>query len=598
MATKSRSNEGCWTCRLRRKKCDELRPLCGVCAALEIDCLYSDDKPEWMDGGEKQKERAHRLKEIVKRRAGRRRERRSGYAQDLESDVEGLEVSQVEESDSSVAGMTPTSSGSSAGTVPASFRQATGAGPDESPFFRDEERELHLIGLYLDYVFPFLFPFYRPGLLDAGRGWLLVVLTRNKALMHASLSLASYFFSVALNHTSDGAHDTCKAHNFDELQRQQDLALKELQREMQDLVIRGVKGCLVEGNRVMASIMQLLTYEVAIGNTGNWLMHLDAAAELFRELMTHHARTDVGAPCFTMVLAQLGPFTDTRGYHPWNSDQASLRFFTAYLLFVDVLASTGLEQPPRLQQRHRHLLGEPDEEVKKARPGAGDGPHINMHEFLGIQNWVVVAIGEISALDTWKKEQKRAGSLSMTQLVARATVIERPLRGRISTLDMSADNGPCPPVINDPIDPLVEYSHQAGLLSSPMLKSAGAVSYVWAQAALTYLSVVVSGWQPASTEVRESVSLTLAMLKALPTASCLRTLIWPFTVTGCLAAPEQEQAFRDLVAALGPLQVFGTIKEGLAIMEHVWAHRADVERCEHWDLAACFRCLGHTALLI
>lgn len=93
MTSRTRSLDGCWTCHLRRKKCDELRPACGGCATLEIDCLISEEKPEWMDGGEKQKEKAEWLKRDVKRKAGSRRERR--FIQTLENDMKGLDTSQT-----------------------------------------------------------------------------------------------------------------------------------------------------------------------------------------------------------------------------------------------------------------------------------------------------------------------------------------------------------------------------------------------------------------------------------------------------------------------------------------------------------------------
>lgn len=42
---------GCWTCRLRRKKCDEQREAnsCHTCKRLRIDCLgWGSRRPEWM----------------------------------------------------------------------------------------------------------------------------------------------------------------------------------------------------------------------------------------------------------------------------------------------------------------------------------------------------------------------------------------------------------------------------------------------------------------------------------------------------------------------------------------------------------------------
>jgi hypothetical protein len=37
----SRSRTGCWTCRTRKVKCDEGRPVCGQCTRLRHNCDYS-----------------------------------------------------------------------------------------------------------------------------------------------------------------------------------------------------------------------------------------------------------------------------------------------------------------------------------------------------------------------------------------------------------------------------------------------------------------------------------------------------------------------------------------------------------------------------
>lgn len=48
-ATLPRSKNGCWTCRCRRKKCDEARPNCRTCINLGIPCAgYSEERPDFM----------------------------------------------------------------------------------------------------------------------------------------------------------------------------------------------------------------------------------------------------------------------------------------------------------------------------------------------------------------------------------------------------------------------------------------------------------------------------------------------------------------------------------------------------------------------
>lgn len=62
MVTRVRSTTGCWTCRLRRKKCDEDKPICQRCKKLQLDCAGYGEKPSWMDGGVQEKLRAEQMK--------------------------------------------------------------------------------------------------------------------------------------------------------------------------------------------------------------------------------------------------------------------------------------------------------------------------------------------------------------------------------------------------------------------------------------------------------------------------------------------------------------------------------------------------------
>ncbi|KAK9366172.1 hypothetical protein V1509DRAFT_569451 [Lipomyces kononenkoae] len=47
-ASVSRSRTGCWTCRLRRKKCSEEKPACAPCLRLKLVCDGYGERPEFM----------------------------------------------------------------------------------------------------------------------------------------------------------------------------------------------------------------------------------------------------------------------------------------------------------------------------------------------------------------------------------------------------------------------------------------------------------------------------------------------------------------------------------------------------------------------
>ncbi|KAL4873093.1 hypothetical protein BDV12DRAFT_116633 [Aspergillus spectabilis] len=59
-----RSRSGCFTCRLRRKKCDEKSPSCGACSNLNLKCEYK--RPIWWGNAEQRKMQKERIKNKIK----------------------------------------------------------------------------------------------------------------------------------------------------------------------------------------------------------------------------------------------------------------------------------------------------------------------------------------------------------------------------------------------------------------------------------------------------------------------------------------------------------------------------------------------------
>ncbi|KAH7328811.1 fungal-specific transcription factor domain-containing protein [Stachybotrys elegans] len=61
-----RSRTGCYTCRLRRKKCDEGNPLCTACKHLGLQCEYK--RPMWWSDNEARRQHKDDIKMIIKRK--------------------------------------------------------------------------------------------------------------------------------------------------------------------------------------------------------------------------------------------------------------------------------------------------------------------------------------------------------------------------------------------------------------------------------------------------------------------------------------------------------------------------------------------------
>lgn len=94
MLTGTRSNTGCWTCRARRKKCDERKQYCSTCESLRLVCHGYGQRPDWMDGGVKERTQARAFKSDVERSKSLRRqlEQSRRYIEDLTQSVMPIDL--------------------------------------------------------------------------------------------------------------------------------------------------------------------------------------------------------------------------------------------------------------------------------------------------------------------------------------------------------------------------------------------------------------------------------------------------------------------------------------------------------------------------
>ena len=338
--------------------------------------------------------------------------------------------------------------------------------------------------------------------------------------------------------------------------------------------------------RILASILQVQRFEIAVSSFENCLAHLNAALALFRQLLESPGAIEpVGSLNFNAVISRLAPSWDlpTQCLQIPSAEQAAFRFSSSLLIFDDIIASTVLQKQPGLYEYHCSLLGDFD----------STGPLIDLEATMGCQNWVLLQIGEIAMLDAWKQRCKRAGNLDVMELVHRATAIKDSLKAHLTRLE------------TDPVTVPKEGSGLLGIFAADYYQQSeengsqsSLVTRVWAHAALIYLFIVISGWQPSSADVRHQVGYILELLThRISRPALLRTMVWPFCVAGCVAEPAQEARFRTMVESLQPPSVFGTVRKALEIMEDVWRKR-NAEDAATRDLAMCFRSQGDLVLLV
>ncbi|KAK6595731.1 Transcriptional regulatory protein pro1-like protein 2 [Botrytis cinerea] len=481
----NRSSRGCWTCRLRRKKCDEHRPVCNECMTLHISTCNYGAKPVWMDGGIRQEAMTKKIKMEVKQHAPHRRRGKR------ESTTSNLNVSIPELGDQKLTSFNASLPGSGVQSEARSYTNDTSATSIDisnvtSPVNAQKickqvlqirpfaQSDSVLLVFYLERILPFLFPFYRPAPLHGGRAWILDLAISSPVVRQAILCQSSYFFALA-HGTSTIKDDRM----WEALLEQTRDAFNMLRNSITIIESYNENEHILGSVRAMAAVMQLQP-------------HLNAALTIFRKVVDVVGADNLASSSntFQSILSLLGPLHGS--YQPKkaeisSSEQAAFRFSTALLIFDDIIASTALQERPKLYDYHQSLLCKND--------GIDAVPPINLETTVGCQNWVLKQIGEIAVLDAWKKHCKAAGNLDVIELVQRAAAIKKTLEAQESNLldDMFAAE---------------DYTGQARTIA----RQTSLVTRIWAHSTFLYLSVVVSGWQPANPDVRYHVAQVLELL--------------------------------------------------------------------------------------
>ncbi|KAK7914983.1 C6 transcription factor [Apiospora marii] len=618
---------GCWTCRLRRKRCDSVRPVCGSCRGLDIPChTGGESRPAWMDGGDGQQRMARMIKQTIKRNALLRKERRLGghenrgmvvtTASDFQGPTDGVRESGppatirtgisvipapgLGNSESNVGNNLLPPSISSSVKPESPFAKATSAsraaatdngcssGLCRSIF---ASSYVESVTATLDFVWPFIFPFYRPLFTDIGimgRQWLLSRLHQDEFTFHVYQSMCEYLLSLIARNDSQELECDCKALVWERLVEKTNLASRGIKDTVAAFWQQGANGPLSEKTRIMGSIAQLLFVELTVRRDFDWATHLTPALTIFDGIFKHHGVQHSG-PSLAAVLDELAPASSPtpipeqpgRKTVSTTEDQSAFVFHSALLLFYDIVASTALGNAPVLQSYHCTLLSIPSEERFPVR----------LESLVGCQNWALVAIGRISTLCAWKRDAKQSGNFSVFKFVNLARPISEALEDGLASLDNETQ--PQSRASTSSRRKGYYRRHDRAVDGTPL----ETVTRIWAHAAKLYLSVTLSGWQPGCDEVQHSVAEVLRLLQTIESPAQLQSLTWPMCVAGCLALPDQDQDFRAIVEDIGALAEFGTMLSALRIMGAVWGTRGTVDR-DSWDVASALNILGSPSLLV
>jgi len=208
---------------------------------------------------------------------------------------------------------------------------------------------------------------------------------------------------------------------------------------------------------------------------------------------------------------------------------------------------------------------------------------------MGCQTWAMSQIREITALRRWKKEMQNNRTLSMRDLSTRAVQIEKKLEDGMREIIVALD----------------AENVEDDLLATEMIGDYGSrrtsylITRIFASAALTYLFTVVSGPNAMLSEIQESVSRTIATIKALPRLKFFCNLTWPLTITGCLSIGESREVFVQYMEKyMTKPHGFGSSQHILKIVEECWRQQADTKIEEDIDNTKAMKSLNLDILLV
>ena len=459
-------------------------------------------------------------------------------------------------------------------------------GSIDAPKTSAEAWELEFIMIYMDHVFPFLFPFYQPPLVGTSRAWLLTFVKQNDSVFHSVISLSSFFFTIGHKDIFGERLKLCRWTLWEQVSKQAKMAFETIQNDIEKLNTESGPPLLRKA-QMMETILQLLIFEQFVGNSDGWKKHLDTALDLFEDILHESPSPDATGSVLDPILNKMQlPGPQVVGFEKvlWNAHQAAFRFFTAILIHFDVIASTSLGRPPRLHQYHHELLGElPVHEI---------GTPLNLAHFVGCHNSVIRTIGDISALDSWKKEMAQSLSLSNLELLKRGMPLFETLRSLENLCRDAPDM--------DGIDTwhfMPYYRSPSQLATGGLEKTA---NQIWIHAARIYLSVVLFGWKPTDKQIMNDVKQGAQLLKTVDSPAQIRALSWPICVIGCMGEdnPDADIVF-SIHSKVGESQLFSSIRDAGNIVVNATSDSDFSYLGPDRDFAACFRnMMGNPALLI
>ncbi|KAJ3565173.1 hypothetical protein NP233_g7806 [Leucocoprinus birnbaumii] len=312
------------------------------------------------------------------------------------------------------------------------------------------------------------------------------------------------------------------------------------------------------------------------------LMQIQGNKELQRRL----TEADAVAAFYLTLFSQLGGcFADwdepfgilcdwlvqtglTSTEEPWLFFQglpAASRFAVKGALWIDILSSITTGRGPKFYALWRRLLGDRGTYWDQNNMSFQRG--LRMDTLIGLPDEALLMMAEVSVLAQWKANAQREGTLSYRELIRRGDVIEQRLRQQQTDTRL----------INDVNIKLIQNE----ILGEPDAVSPGdevraTIADLFREAAVLYLHTVLSGPCPGVTEIGKSVRTIMQLLQLLgrssPDSEVERSIVLPIALAGCMT---NDSTQRDFLRGRFQAQheSIGNLMQARALMEILWQKR-------------------------
>ncbi|KAG1739188.1 fungal-specific transcription factor domain-containing protein [Suillus paluster] len=613
---------GCWTCRLRRKKCDEQREgnSCHTCKRLRIDCLgWGNKRPEWM----RDKKAVEDYKAGIKAQLTRA----------------GLIRGQPKSSILQASAAAPISSPASSSSVFPSRQFQRSASASGSSRINDlaissyvdplsDLTVLPVFGSTLNspqslsvplYVSDGTFqrsnhnsPFSPAGSLTSHPSPM--------AEMHFNpdfdTATQNLYNSPMLSMPDDGLQMEHVFYYFEHIRKlQYAFAGNSVANITYSLVLQHPQGPVANAISALASLHFSLMRTAhgleapnpTLENSPAIRFYDNAHQQIYRNKQTMLSECDANAAIHMLSFSLVsGGVTDWRPMldiaSEWlvrtgitTSDNPRLmmmkmneasRLALKATMWYDIMSTLTLQTMPKHLTFYRRLFRGGSGYWALAQQGIGDESVLRMDSLTGCPDEVLLGIVEISTLSCWKMQELRKGSLSMRELIRRGDVIERHLRTQTETvLSVDADQTPLHPDLSSTAAELgnVQDSPAGQARASlPADDSRRLVADIFREAAILYLHTVLSDPNPGVPEIVNSIDVIVQILNRLPVSNIDRCLVFPICLAGCLTDDPMKREF--LKARLqGQDDGFGNTSQTLRVMETAWQRRDNQGGAVEWQ---------------